>query len=75
MRSIFSLIFLAIIRFLFADQVGVWSIESSSRQSCVQSGQHSVQHNVTSGAQHSVTSLALVSGEKFLTGGTDCKIR
>ena len=48
-------------------QVGVWSIESSSRQSCVQSGQ--------GGAQHSVTSLALVSGEKFITGGTDCRIR
>ena len=53
--------------FLIAVQVGVWSIESSSRQSCVQSGQ--------GGAQHSVTSLALVSGEKFITGGTDCRIR
>ena len=50
-----------------SGQVSVWSIESSSRQSCVQSGQ--------GGAQHSVTSLGLVSGEKFLTGGTDCKIR
>ena len=61
------MIFIELIHFLFAGQVGVWSIESSSRQSCVQSGQ--------GGAQHSVTSLALVTGEKFLTGGTDCKIR
>ena len=48
-------------------QVGIWSVESSSRQSCVQGGQ--------AAAQHSVTSLALVSGDKFLTGSTDCRLR
>ena len=49
------------------NEVGLWNVESSSRQTCVMAG--------TGGAQHSVTSLALVTGEKFLTGGTDCKIR
>ena len=66
-NEVFSLICLNASFILMSGQVGVWSIESSSRQSCVQSGQ--------GGAQHSVTSLALVSGEKFITGGTDCRIR
>ena len=47
------------------NEVSVWGVESSSRQSCVMS----------QGSQHSVTAFSLLSQDRFITGGTDCKLR
>ena len=49
------------------NEVGLWNVESSSRQTCVMAG--------TGGAQHSVTAFAVMAADRFITGGTDCKLR
>ena len=49
------------------NEVGLWNVESSSRQTCVMSA--------ASGAQHSVTAFSMMEQDRFITGGTDCKIR
>lgn len=48
-------------------QVGVWSVESSSRQSYVTAA--------GAGPGHSVTAMALLAPDSFITGGTDCAVR
>ena len=47
------------------NELSTWSVESSSRQSCV----------TCSGSQHSVTCFSLLSPDRFITGGTDTRLR
>ena len=47
------------------NEVGVWSVESSSRQTALTSP----------APQHSVTAFSFLSPDRIITGGTDCKLR
>ena len=49
------------------NELGIWDVESSSRQKKVVSN--------SSGSQHSVTCFNVLSKDRFITGGTDCKLR
>ena len=47
------------------NEVGVWSVESSSRQISL----------TAPAPQHSVTAFSFLSPDRVITGGTDCKLR
>ena len=47
------------------NELGVWSVESSSRQISI----------TAPAPQHSVTAFSFLSSERLITGGTDCKLR
>merc|ERR550517_59223 len=47
------------------NELGVWSVESSSRQTAITSPAQ----------QHSVTAFSFLSPDRIITAGTDCKLR
>ena len=49
------------------NEAGAWCLESSSRQSCMMSS--------SGGSQHSVTCFSVISPDRVITGGSDCKLR
>ena len=49
------------------NELGIWDVESSSRQKKVVSN--------SSVSEHCVTCFSVLSKDKFITGGTDSKLR
>ena len=47
------------------NELGVWSVESSSRQISL----------TAPAPQHSVTAFSFLSPDRVITGGTDCRLR
>ena len=47
------------------NELGVWSVESSSRQVSL----------TAPAPQHSVTAFTFLSPDRVITGGTDCRLR
>ena len=47
------------------NEVGLWSVESSSKQAALTSP----------APQHSVTTFSFLAQDRLITGGTDCRLR